>query len=539
MADSGTASLDPAIRRLASRAARRLTLNAALRHAARAGVVVSAVAVLLACVERFGGFDGWPWGWIAGAMAVIVCGAGVVGGRGNRASLADGAVVLDERQSLHDALSTALMYEGAAGPIAEAQRAAAGRAARRSGRVAGVVPLRVPQAWWAVAVLTTTAVGVATTPSLFGQQSAPATLDLAEATIETEAALADMQAALDAAPELRDRLGAGQLDAGEHRPADAAQLRQDALQSLTDLQKALDDFALDPAQQRLAGLRGRLEDLEQATGDSGGEARTALADGDFQRAAEAMDAMRAAGGESQARAFDQLARDLDAASEGDDDIRKMLQDAGVAAEEGQTLAGALQDAEHLDDDSRRSLEDLIEADRAARRSLQKMGQDCREAASACRGGDGDSDGSLGQSACRQIAEDQKAQEQAGACKSACARSRAAVGQGLGGGRAPAAADAPTDVATAVKAATEVDATAPIVTASPVAGPLHRGDTSEAGSRAMAAAQRRVQRGIDVQRIPKRYREAVAAWFKLVQTEPEDADGPDDAAEPTEAEPDPS
>jgi len=55
--------------------------------------------------------------------------------------------------------------------------------------------------------------------------------------------------------------------------------------------------------------------------------------------------------------------------------------------------------------------------------------------------------------------------------------------------------------------------------------------TDAGGAAMAAAQRRVQRGIDVQRIPKRYREAVAAWFK--QARSEDPSGKDEGQDEPE------
>ncbi len=523
--------MPPAIGSVATRAARRLTLNAAAARAVRLGLYASAVGFVLACIARFGGFADWPWGWIAAVLAASVMIAVVYGWRFDRVPVAGGGLVLDERLSLHDALSTAINLDGQPGTLAEAQRAAATQIASGvSGEVGRAVPLQMPQGWWVVLVLIAAATGVAAMPPLFGRDAEPAAMDLTQASLETDAAIAEMQAVLDASPELLAHLGPDPLLTAVEQPEDAEQLRQDTLQSLTELQQALDAFAIDPSQQRLEGLRGRLEDFEQEPGDLGEQARRALAAGDFERAADAMEAMQTSGGEDQADALDSLADDLAAAAAGDEQVRDAMKDAGVVPEDGQSLTDAVEAAEHLDDASRESLADLIERDKGARSSLKEMAKDCEQAASECRNPGEPGSPNAKQSECRKIAEDQKASKQAAACKSACAAGRTRVGEGLGGSPMNAADDSP-DVAKAVKAASEVDTTAPVTSISPAAGPLRLGDVTDAGGAAMAAAQRRVQRGIDVQRIPKRYREAVAAWFK--QARSEDPSGKDEGQDEPE------
>jgi hypothetical protein len=42
--------------------------------------------------------------------------------------------------------------------------------------------------------------------------------------------------------------------------------------------------------------------------------------------------------------------------------------------------------------------------------------------------------------------------------------------------------------------------------------LTGGQVSEASTAPIQSARRRIERGLDVQRIPRRYRETVAAWF---------------------------
>ncbi len=535
MVESGPASLDPGIRRVVSRAAARLTLIAALRRAVRVAIALAAAAVVLACVARIGGFGGMPWGVIAGGLCGLVLLTLLVGLVVDRVSDHDAALVLDEHLALHDALSTTLSMEDRSGPLVQAQRAAAADVVVRRSVAAGVgraIPVQPPRGWWVAVALAALATGIAAMPSLFGRD-APAPMDMVEAGVETETAIAQVNAALQSSPDLLARLDQGPILAVREPQADATQLRQEALQSLTELQKALDDFALDPSQQRLDGLRGRLEDLPQKPGDASEEARRALADGDFERAEKALEALQAMGNEPAAQALESLSRDLDEAGGGDERVRESLEQAGVVPERGQSPEEAVERADHLSASDRESLADLIERDASARTSLKDMAKDCQAAAKQCRGSNAPE--AKANAECRKRATDQKAQKQAAACRSACAKGRARAGSGLGTSSA-AAGDASSDPVAQVKAPVEVDTTAPVTGVSPVAGPLRRGDTSDAGGQAMAAAERRLQRGFDVQRLPRRYREAVAAWFRQAAARPagEDADAGESSAAETES-----
>jgi hypothetical protein len=112
-----------------------------------------------------------------------------------------------------------------------------------------------------------------------------------------------------------------------------------------------------------------------------------------------------------------------------------------------------------------------------------------------------------------------------------------------GGAGPRSIEEDPDARTSMaRSRSEVDASTPVVAAAPVSGPLTRGAVSAPADSPMQSARRRIERGLDVQRIPRRYREAVAAWFastgEVARAAESDAAGdtPDEAAdaEPDEA-----
>ena len=536
---------------LAARAARRLMTRAVLREIVRFAVPAAVVGFILACSSRLASTSDWPWWWIAGGLALAVVGAVAARWSACRVEQRAAAMVIDDRLALHDMFSTALAMADDDTPLTLAQRAAAAAEANRPdiiGHVRAATPISLPARWWSPVLVVLAAVAVAGMPSLFGTEQQRDTEQLADARLETDEAIAEMFQTLSASPDIQAYLGEEFVLAPPISETDPTVVRQHTVQSLTELQRKLDAFALEPSQRRLARVQDRLADIDEGEHDLAADTRRALAAGDFQRAADAMAEIESSGDDAAARAeaFESLTDDLEAASKSDAKLRESLREAGVQPTEEQDLADAITESEHLDEITREELRRLLEDQQAASDSIEQMAKECEQAAERCRN-PSDQDASTNEpSECEQLAKDQQAGDQAEACRSACASSRRLAGSGLAsdglptkdGASQPSGGDrpfagAPPPVGVIARAPITVDEQAQVVGTSPTEGPLRRGDVSEAGQAAVGAAKRRVERGIDVQRIPRRYRQAVAAWFAIPEKTPDDGDAtaeePDDDA----------
>jgi hypothetical protein len=539
---------------LTARAARRLTTRALLDETVRFAVPAAVVGFTLACYSRLSSTSDWPWWWIAGGLALAVVVAVASRWTACRVEQLAAAIVIDERLSLHDTLSTALsMADSDDTPLTLAQRAAAAAVANRPGiigQVRAATPISLPARWWSPVLVVLASVTVAGMPSLFGTEQQVDTGQLADARLETDEAIAEMFKTLSASPDIQAYLGEEFVLAPPISEIDPTVLRQHTVQSLTVLQRQLDAFALDPSQRRLARVQDRLSDLDEGEHDFAADTRRALAAGDFQRAADAMAEIESSDTDAVTRAevFESLADDLEAASLSNEKLRESLREAGVQPTEEQDFADAITESEHLDDITREDLRRLLEDQQAASDSIEQMAKECEQAAERCRNPADQDESTNEPSECEQLAKDQQAGDQAEACRSVCASSRRLAGSGLAsdglptkdgasqpsGGDRPFAGEPP-PVGVIARAPVTVDEQAQVVRTSPTAGPLRRGDVSEAGQAAVRAAKGRVERGIDVQRIPRRYRQAVAAWFAMPEKTPADENATtevpdDDAAE---------
>jgi len=527
---------------LAACAARRLTTGALLRETVRFAVPAAVVGFMLACSSRLLSTSDWPWWWIAGGLALAVVVAVATRWPACRVEQRAAAIVIDDRLALHDTISTALaMADTDDTPLTLAQRATAVAVANRPdiiGQVRAVTPISLPRRWWSPVLVVLAAVAVAGMPSLFGTEQQRDTEQFADARIETDEAIAEMFKSLSTSPDIQAYLGEEFVLAPPTAETDPTVLRQHTVQSLTELQRQLDAFALEPSQRRLARVQDRLADIDEGEHDLAADTRRALAAGDFQRAADALAEMESSDADAAARAeaFESLTDDLEAASMSDAQLRESLREAGVQPTEEQELADAITESEHIDEITREELRRLLEDQQAASDSIEQMAKECKQAAERCRNPADQGESTNEPSACEQLAKDQQAGDQAEACSSACASSRRLAGSGLasdglptkGGASQPSGGDRPfagepPPVGVIAKAPITVDEQAQVVGTSPTEGPLHRGDVSEAGQSAVRAAKQRVERGIDVQRIPRRYRQAVAAWFAVPEKTPADED----------------
>ncbi|MDP6479260.1 MAG: hypothetical protein QGI75_04385 [Phycisphaerales bacterium] len=550
MSSTQTPRPHAAVIRLAVRAARRLTCSNVLVSVCLYAAIAAGVAVMAAAIASLSGQPPMPWGWIAiglsgGVLVVTAIGWGTL-----QVSPMAAAIVLDERLHLHDALSTAIAFRGREGdPLAVSQQeAAAALAASPEVRRAfpKAIPIGVPPRWWWPVSLTALAAVIAVSPPMVGEGRAAANIPtsaLGEAQLDTDEAIAAMQEALDASPELEAAMGES-FDLKQHAELnDPTKLRQETLRDLTELNRRLEEFQSGDQQRQLKRIRERLAKMNQSQ-DATSRLRHAMAAGDMEAMAEAMQQLRsgdAQDADARAAALEALAQDLKDAAARDEAFEQALDDAGLAD------ADAIEDAEHLGEAQKEELREQSMDTLAATEMLDQLSKECKDAADQCKNPGGKSP-SQGQSACKKLAKSDRACKQAGKCQSACKSGLGKAGQSISpssglaqmqGGRGQRPVEEDPSVATvAARSRSDVDTTSQVVETAAVSGPLSKGDVSSPSNSPIQSARRRIERGLDVQRIPRRYREAVAAWFastgSLLEAAESDAEQEEPSEEPAEA-----
>lgn len=473
------------------------------------------LGVVIAIASFVSGGLGVSWSWIGAGLAAGVLVAAIIRWSICRCSTTRAAIVLDEKLHLHEALSTSLAYADRADDcmIEQSHRVAATYAAKPDVQrgVSRVLPIVPPERWWWPVSLAALAVVVAILPPLRSSADVPPDVvqsAMLDAKVDTDEAVAAMQQAFADAPDLQAALDE-QFDLAKHVDlADPTALRQETLRDLTELNRRLEAFQNGDEQRQMRRVQERLASMSPSS-DATQRVRRAMSAGDLEAMAAAMEQLTTAQTDADARAtaLTALAEDLRAAAISDEALEQSLQDAGVSDEE------AIDAAEHLTESQREALREHAMDANAASETLKDMASECEDAAAQCKNpGEEPSDS---ESACKKLAKSQRASKQASDCKNACQSSATKAGKSLakgsGGGRSSAAGD-PDMTTQAERSRSVVDATTPVVATSPVSGPLTGGQVSEASTAPIQSARRRIERGLDVQRIPRRYRETVAAWF---------------------------
>lgn len=540
-----------AVVRLARRGARRLTCRRVLLAACLYASIAAAMAVVVAVAASLSGQPAMPWGWIAIGLGAGVLVAAAVRWFTSPVSPMLAAIVLDERLQLHDALSTAMAFSGRRDdPLATGQQAVAATHAaapevRRA--VPAAIPIGVPQRWWWPVGLAALAAAIAVLPPMVGDTQAASASEpsaMSEARLDTDESIAAMQEALDASPELQAAMEES-FDLKQHAELnDPTKLRQETLRDLTELNRRLEEFQFGDQQRQLKRVRDRLAKMSESQ-DATSELRRAMATGDMEAMSEAMQRLRsgdAETAEARAAALAALAEEVNATAASDEAFEQALKDAGLAD------ANAIEDAAHLSEAQKEELREQLMDTLAATEMLEQLAKECEQSASECKNPQEGSP-SQSQSACEKLAKSDRACKQAAKCQQACKSGLSKSGTSMAPGPASARqqgargqrpVEVDPDAATATaRSRSDVDSTAPVLGTSSVSGPLTRGNVSAPSSAPMQSARRRIERGLDVQRIPRRYREAVAAWFASTEGVAEaaeaDASGDGESKEPpTEA-----
>jgi tetratricopeptide (TPR) repeat protein len=540
----------PAVTRLAGRAAWRLTCRGVLAALCVYATIAAAAALVVAIVASLSGQPPMPWGWIATVLGAGVLVAAAMRWITAKVSLIRAAIVLDERLRLHDALSTAMAFSTRGDdPLAAGHQEVAANHARSPDirrALPLAVPIGIPRRWWWPVSVAALATSIAVLPPMVGEGRAATGLPpaaMSEAQLDTDEAIATMQEALDASPELQAAME-GAFDLKRHAELNSpAELRRETLRDLTELNRRLEAFQVGDQQRQLKRTRERLSKIDQSK-DATSRLRRAMAAGDMEATAKAMQRLGEAGAEgsdARAAALEALAQDLASAAARDEAFEQALKDAGLSDADG------IEDAEHLSEAQKEELRKQLMDALAATEMLDQLAKECKNCASQCKNPGGAAP-SQGASASKKLAESDRACKQAGACQSACKSGLSKAGQSLAsrpgsarqqGGRGPRPVeDDPAASTTAARSRSNVDATSKVLATSSVSGPLTRGTVSAPSSSPIQSARRRVERGLDVQRIPRRYREAVAAWFAatgdVAEAAEADAEQEAPSEEPAEA-----
>jgi len=512
------------VTRLARRAAQRLTMRGVLRAACAYAAVAAAIAVVVSVIASLTGPPVMPWGWIAIGLGGAVVAAAGARWATSQVSPMRGAIVLDERLHLDDSLSTALAFtaSGREPLVASQQEVATAHATSRDVQraVPGAIPIGLPPRWWWPVSLATVAAAIAVLPPMVGEGSAAPPIPrgaMVEAQLDTDEAIAAMQEALDGAPDLQAAME-DPFDLEHHAELnDPAELRQETLRDLTELNRQFEEFQSGEQQRQLRRVQDRLAAMTQSQ-DASAEVRRAMRAGDMEAMAEAMQRLRSgdrASADASAAALEALAQDVADAAMRDEAMEQVLADAGLQD------ADVLEDATHLTESQREELRKQLMDAVAASEMLDGLSKDCKEAASQCKN-PGKTPAPNSDAASKKLAKSQRACKQAGQCQKACKSGLGKAGRSLTASKLPGrmpggagprrAEEDPSANTAAARTRADMDASTPVVASAPISGPLTRGAASTPADAPIQSARRRIERGLDVQRIPRRYREAVAAWF---------------------------
>ncbi len=514
-----------------------------MARAGRLGLLLSLAVVLIVLAGKLAGAAAWViGGGVAGAGLLAAAYAIVLWQRVSCGGL-DAAIVLDHRLQLDETLSTALSIpRDDPREIAEAQRRHAETAAaeiRVSGQWRAVLPMVAPTGWgWTLALLLIAGLLAAMPISPLKPWAGADVSPNAQALPAQVKALEEAKAFLAEHPDLESQLPpALALDQSD---PDLSNIdgSDRTLRELTDLQRRLAEFQMGDAMRSLEQTERLLRGLPPGEDDAARSTRRALAKGDFQAAEESLANVQATGlnDEQVAEALDRLAEDLDRAAEEAETQQRQGGANRSESEAGEQRGSGRKGGSGGGDDAQQSDAASKEADQqAARDNVRRLASECSEAASQCRKGQA----SRESGACQRLATQQSQARQAGAVQSTCQGDGdgAFSSEGQGGGRGTGggwAVDEPHDTAVVAEQATgSFDASGSVIESASMHVPSSNragtaGVSSGGGVAVVQEARRRAARGVDLQRVPRRYRDMVAAWFSTLPSE----DGEPEVSEDT-------
>ena len=547
--------------RLAERTARRLQWKRTISHVRGPLLVLGVVMLLLAIWDRWPGGPRVDW-LLVGCIEAVAAAMWMVWSLlQSRATLLDGAIVLDEALDTGEALSTSLLIPPDDDDVVSAEvHAAADRRAEsidlRRGPAAAV-DVAAPEGWWWGLLLLVPAVALLFFEPLPGRGSLVVEdLDLTMARAEAEETAAMLQAQLEQSPELVEDMSLDMDWQLAQRSDDPAEIRRESLRQMTELSRRLNAFQDSAAARRTEAVRQRLKRAAPGEGEGfAGEIRRAMASGDMEAMAEAIGQARQVGTQEDVEGLASLASDVRDSAKDNTELTDALSGSGLdpaLSDLPEVLAEAIDEAEHLSMQQKEDLQQLSDTQQQAEQTMEEHADELDSVAGQCSGSQGESEASSKAStssqssqkqdaaSCpsEQLARKQIAQRQAAQCQRVCqggsdpgapVAGPQARGPGPGGKQAASQEDPNVDFEQ-IRVRQGVDEQASVVQSTEARGVIVRGDATATPGQAVQQARRRLAEGIDVKSVPRRYREAVAAWFTAIAPEGQPLQEPDDGTD---------
>lgn len=389
------------VRRVVTRAGRRLMLNSFLQHASITLTGAMVLAIVARLVERVFSLEDhfskyWMWSLIgAGAAALL---AAFVWTWVTRKRAVAVATEVDERANLREALSTALYVEKERDPWADAMRETATRVAAGV-NVSGAVPVEAPRAW---PVPLATLIGLLVlwyaVPSLdvLGHQK------VRTAQKEKEKEIVQVKAEVAASEQkIKEMLQKANANLLEEKPNDNPNapdqkvqendpdaIRRAAIKDLTKLTDKIAEAQKSEKAMESEALKEAMEQLKQPSPGPMDELSKQLSKGDFGAAKAALEQLSKQvqdGSLSQQQKDDlkkqaeNLSKQLDQLSKQQDQLTKKLQDQGLDKKSAQDLAKKASDPAAMKD----ALDKMPQLSDAQKDALMKMAQAASKSSEAC------------------------------------------------------------------------------------------------------------------------------------------------------------
>ena len=533
---------------------RRQRLSVALIGFSLACLVFATIGVLLAIMDRWGAEAWLPWNWIIISFSGLAVGFGLFSWYRTRPETMSTARLIDTELGLKDRLSTALACHDRNDPFAlavvEDATSVAGapqtrEQARRRFRIAP------PPMWWASPALVLLALII----TFFGQWDLLSSNEVEEVDLEvvrqnasdtveaTIEAIKEDPALAEAMSDVLDELQS-QTEASLETKQDEESIRREALKRVSQLDRKLEEMLNGPESQAMKQLEESLKELNESKDSTIKDLVESLSKSDFAEAQKALSSLQdklESGSltdeqlDQAAEALQQLASELEALSQNQQDLQDALKQAGLdpnLANDPEALKQAIENAEGLNESQKQQLQEMAESNEQARKMLEELAKATESACKqcqSCKGGNTPKPGESGQSMSNQLSQLEQLQEmikQAKASRSACQSQCNKLGQGLAsakpsmnqggtggyGGVGDSAGAQETATSTTMSDDSQTPGEGPITARMPVDRDLVVGESSLTLERAQEVAREGFDEAMNDTPLPRQYHDALKHYF---------------------------
>ena len=382
-----------------------MRIGATLHHTVRWLTCLACIAFILTVVDRSGEVSFLPWNpiWIAlGIVGVLI----VIGQWSQQpVSSVEAAAEVDHKMQLRDRISSAIACDQEDNPFCDALIDDAMHVVEKEDVYASLpkhFPVELPrESSWVVAITLSTLIitwlpqwGLWSERGVEMQQaSILPTIELIEASVDSVLEqLQNEDSIRESLQEELDELASVTSIEGQ----DPETLRREALRKMTDLQKKLDELMQDENALTFEEVSKRLRSLALPR-----EAQTlplvaALKNGDFDKAKKQLEALQEQMESSElseeereelAKALEALAKQLEKLASANESLSSALSAAGLngaLANNPEAAKIAIENASELNEEQKKKLLELLEAQQNASKMCKKMAEGCKK----CAQGDG-------------------------------------------------------------------------------------------------------------------------------------------------------